>query len=476
MSVGVQVISDTTPTTGQSGGQDAGAFFVAGVTERGAVNAPIAVGSLSDARSKIGGFVSYGAVDDALAQFFAEGGSLAYVCRAVGAAATVGTRNLVDAAAANAIRVDAANPGAWSANIKVEVQNGLATNSRRIRVTYLDTLVEQFDNLLTADAVVTALASSRFVRGTKLAAGTLPAVAAAAALSAGSDDRVSVNAAALLAALNMAGPEFGSGTVAIPSQPHTTVGQGLEAYGKAMRRKALIATGPGLDVTAAAAASSGLRNSAGSEKAGLFYPWLNVPDGAGGVRLVSPEGTVAGRYAARVAKDGPGHAPAGEAGRLSYAISAERALTQDDVDTLAEANVNPLWQSGSTIRLYGWWSLSPDQDNYRWLSDGDVLDQIAIEGRAALQPYVFGTIDGAGQIFSEIETDLSAVCDKYRQSGVIYERLDVDPGYRVDTGPDVNTNDTIAAGEIRAAVSVRTSPLAELITMVLIKTAVPATL
>lgn len=477
--VGVDVIIETasaSPQLGIAGNR----YFVAGITQRGSTAAPVRVVSLADARSKLGARVTYGSVDDDLAAFFALGGSEAYVCRAVGPAATKGTKSLSDGVG-NTIRLDAANAGDWSAGMTVTVATGLASGTKKITLKVGGVVVESHDNLASPSDIVSAFANSAYAVATDLGRDTLPSNISNSAFSAGADDRSNVTANVLLGALELATADLGPGLVAIPGQAYDTVGEELLAYAKTNRRRALIACASGVDNAGALAAAATLRGSDGDEHGGLFNPWISIPDGSGGARWISPEGAVAGLYSKRFAVDGPGRAPAGDAGLMSpYVLAAQSVLSRQDVDDASDGAVNPIWQVGTAVKLYGWWSLSTEQSNYRWLSDADVVDAIANDGEQVLESYVFDTIDGAGQVFAALAADLRGVLEPLREAGVIYERtVDgelVDPGYAIDVGADVNTPETIAAGEIHAAISVRTSPLAELVTLHISKAAGTATL
>ena len=66
-----------------------GNYFVLGITERGPVDKPVKINSLSDYRRVFGERVTYGAVYDDVQVFFESGGAQAFVQRVVGAAATV---------------------------------------------------------------------------------------------------------------------------------------------------------------------------------------------------------------------------------------------------------------------------------------------------------------------------------------------------------------------------------------------------
>lgn len=478
---GVEVTTETAPGGGDLETGQAGHYFVAGLTERGDTDAPVVIRSMTEYGRRLGTRVAYGTLYDDLATFFAEGGTRAYVARIVGDAATVGTLTLVDRAGVpvNTLRIDARDPGAWSADVTIEVTDGIVADTFNILVRYGGTLVEAYNNIASPADAVTQLAASSYVTATDLGSATAapnnnPAVVAATALSAGTDDRASVVAADYTAALARFGTDLGSGAVAIPGQAAATVGAGIIAHARTHRRLALLAPASGQTVEQAAAAALALRNTAGAEHAGLFYPWVQVPDGAGGVRTVSPEGYVAGVRARTIAAVGPWRAPAGDIARSRYITGVELELTEAEIDSLTDDHVNTIRTGFSTVRLYGWRSLSTDAVNYRFLNGRDVLNDVAARLDRELELYVFRTIDGRGALFTEVEGTIASVLQPIAAAGGLYAKTDaegneVDPGYRIDTGPTVNTPETVAAGEVRAAVALRVSPVGELIRVTISK-------
>jgi hypothetical protein len=490
MAVGVVVETGARPGASAAFRRPGSTYFVSGLTERGDTANPVLLRSMAEYDEKLGGRVTYGFLYDDLTTYFAEGGERAYVARAVGAGATVGTRTLVDRAGAplNTLRIDAKNAGAWSANVTVEVQDGAIANTFRILVYLAGELIETYYELTTpADAATQINARSPLIVATNLGSATAapnnnPAVLAPAALSAGTDDRASVVAGTYTAALARFGPELGSGIVAIPGQTSAAVGAGLIAHGKANRRIVAVAPAVGQTVAAAKAAATALRATAGSEFAGLFYPWLTIPDGAGGSRTIPPEGYVAAMRARAFREAGPYRAPAGEIAVSKFVTGTEGAvLTAANVNDLADARVNPVRVMAGTVRLYGWRSLSVDEVNYKLLTGRDTLNIVAMRAEAALEQFVHRPVDGRGLLFGEIEAELVAILDPMRAAGGLYEMSDddgnrIDPGYVIDSGPSVNTAEVLANNEVRAQVAIRISPAAELITITVTKVAFDAPL
>jgi hypothetical protein len=462
-------------------------YFVAGLTERGSTVAPIRVRSAAELELVIGGRVTYGAVYDDARTYLEEGGSEVYISRVVGPDATVGTLSLLDRAtsAAPALAIDAASVGAWSSRLSVQVQDGSNTNTFRVRV-YLDgALVETFDNLGSAQqAVETLAARSEFIRARNLGSvavfpTNLPAVAGPTALSAGTDDRAAVTATLVGNALARFTSDLGPGAVACPGYTSAQVGVALRDHAKATRRIALTATASGATIQEATAAADALSSADGGEHVGLFYPWISVPSGTGTTKLISPEGYVAACRNRAHREAGPWRAPAGEIATASYVLGVERELTRSEGDQLDEERVSAIRTIAGSTRLYGWRSLSTDEANYALLTGRDMLNLLAGEAEARLEQYVFSTIDGRGHLFRDIEAELVGLLDPLRALGGLYERLaedgtELDPGYSVDVGPAVNTPTVLQRNEVRANVAARVSPVGQLITVTIVKSALGA--
>lgn len=446
-------------------------LFLAGLTERGSVTAPISVRSPAEAEELLGPRVAYGSITDALLAFFGEGGGRAYVARAVGPAATVGTVTLNDAAAtpAASVRFDAENPGAWSSRLTVQVRAGLVAATVDVLVRLDGNLVDSLLGAASPAAIATGFAQSAYVRATAIGT-ALPAVQGPTALSAGNDDRAAVTATTLVAALDRMPVDLGTGSVAIPGQPHSTVGAGLLAHARGTRRLALLSPPAGASRADAVTAARSLRTTAGSEYGEITWPHVRIPDGTGSVRTVSPEGAVAGLRARTVRALGPGHPPAGENGLLQFVTGVATEITRAESDSLLADAVNAIRRGTNGYQLAGWRSLSANEGLYRSLSVADVVNEVATRGEAALQRYenrIITSLPGTtgGGIFEEAHTDLDAVIAPLQSVLFRKPRTDgsLDEGYTVDLGPSVNTASTIAAGQLRARVGVRPAGVAETI-------------
>jgi len=93
-----------------------------------------------------------------------------------------------------------------------------------------------------------------------------------------------------------------------------------------------------------------------SNYAGMYWPWIKVPDSQLGTqRWVPPSVVLGGIYAFNDKVAHPWFAPAGlNRGGIDVAIQAERKLTQADRDTLYDSNVNPIATfPGQGVTVFG---------------------------------------------------------------------------------------------------------------------------
>lgn len=483
---GPGVIVETATRAGQaaSNGADTGRYFVAGLFDRGRTDAPVLVRSLRELVERFGERTAYSAAWDSLATYFSEGGTQAYVRRVVGAAAAPGTLTLQDRAGAplDTVRVDALGGGAWSTGVTVEVAAGTAADTVKVIVRYGQD-VETFDNATTPADLANKLNDSKYVRGVNLGSATaapnnLPAVVAATALSAGTDDRAAVDTAAMTAALDGFPAGLGTGAVALPGYSADLVGAALRTHAKATRRVAILATAVG-QATAQAKATAQSLTSVDGAYTMLAYPWVRISIAPGVTQLVSPEGYVAAARARAHTSTGPWGAAAGPDSAARTLVGLELDVTQTDGSDLNDAGVSVIRTVAGQIVLYGYRSLAIDAVNYRLLSAQDTLNYLAQRAEDALAKFVFAPMNSG--LLGQVDGVLRGICADIRVRGGLYPwytasvpREEIDPGYSVDVSDAVNTIESLAANELRASVAVRLAEHAELIRLTLIRVGLTA--
>jgi Bacteriophage tail sheath protein len=457
-------------------------YFVVGLADRGSATDVVRVTSLAQFEATFGTRPSYGNLYDDIQMFFSEGGGEAYIARVVGPAATEGAlaTPLVDRAGTpvNTMQMTAKGPGAWSSGVTVEIVNGTVTNTFTVIVRYLGIEVDRYANLSSPQDAVTKMAGCLWVKPTDLASATAapnnnPAVSGPTALSAGTDDRGSVVASTLVAALTRFGPQFGDGAVAIPGGGDATHA-GLIAHAQANNRTAILATAR----SASANQLATLAASLDSEYAGLFAPWVQTRDAFGGLRAVPPDGYIAA-VRARAHRDvGPWQAPAGDRSRSNIVVAPDQIFDLATSGALEDAKVNPILPVSGGVRLYGWRSLSSDLPNWRLLTGIDVINRIVVAALAELDPLIFSTIDAKGHLLTRIEAGLIGIVRPMADAGGLYPWIDtdgtgnpvaLDPGYQITTDP---SRDVASANQVRATVAVRVSPTAVLVALTVTKVGV----
>jgi len=452
---------------------DTGTWFVAGQTERGLVT-PQAVGSMADYTRIFGARVSYGMLYDALEAFFREGGRKAYVARTVGPAATTGFLNLMDNAAAISLRADALGPGAFSSSITVQVSAGVAGGTFVLTVRESGVVKEVSPDLVDQAAAIAWAQYSNYIRLSLGASALDPQVAAATALSAGTDDRANILDAHYETSLNRFSRDLGPGQVSIPGRTTTQSYTDLLEHANANMRVALLDAADTATQATLLAAVATLRGVNG-RFAGYFWPWVRIPGlTSGTTRTVPPSAFVAGKAAASDVSNSPNRAIAGRFGELTSAVSLSQDNPLDsERTTLNDAGVNVIKPLAGGFRIYGFRSLCDPIADPRWKALGGARLIMAFDARAQviMENYVFEEIDGQGRMFARLDGELTDLANEYYIAGSLYGRTPAE-AYNIDTGPSVNTPATIDALEIHALAALRISPMGEFVQLELVRVSV----
>lgn len=471
----------------------ASTYFVVGQAERGPTDRAVLVTSFAEFVRVFGDATSFATLWHDVRVFFAEGGTRCYVVRVVGDAAAVGALStpLQDQATTpgSSLTVAAASAGAWSSTVSVLPLAGATPDTFRLQVLIGGKVVEDYGALRTPASAASRINdgpdASRYIRVTA-AGSTAEAplnnpkpLTTPVTLTAGADDRAAIVAADYIAALGLFDEGLGDGAVAIPGLG-SAVHDALIVHADAMNRIAILASELGNDRGTLLGQAADLD----AARAGLFAPWVKVPDGFGGTRVISPEGYVAACRARAHEAAGPWRAGAGVLAQARYVVAPDQVFSPVDGDELDAGKVNVIRSIGATTRVYGWRSLSADQQNYKMLSAADVINRIVTECRRVLEPYVYAPIDAKGQLLSAMAGTLEGVVQPMAMAGGLFARteeqngqmVEVDPGYRVVTGQELNSVASLANDEIRGAVAVRPAPTAALVMLTVNKASVTAAL
>jgi hypothetical protein len=455
-------------------GFNTGTAFMAGTSERGPVGSAEKVTSSENYGAIYGDRSGGSLLYDSVRAYFAEGGSDLYVSRIAGPNADSATGAL-----GTTLTVDAKSPGDWANGVKVDAvaPASLAERFRSPRVaativltvTHGGEVVERSYALAdTAAAVAWADEHSNYI--TLTASGPdNPPVASTVTLAGGVDD-ATVDDASIGAALDAFETGLGPGQVLIPGLTDDASHEALCAHADSFRRVTLLDPPDSADPTVLAASAAALSGVPGVRMSALFGPFAVYPAEVSPATVQVPYSAVEAGIIARVDRAGNPNAPAaGADGVARLAINLSQSYTDADRQALNSLGVDLAKIVGGEVRTYGYRTAAgPLDQNWLWFGNSRTLMAIGWECEAAAETYVLKQIDGRRQIFSRLNKDLRGICARYFDMGALYGESQ-EEAFAVDTGPGVNTPETIKAGEIHAVVRVRVSPAAEWVVIRIVK-------
>jgi hypothetical protein len=282
---------------------------------------------------------------------------------------------------------------------------------------------------------------------------------------------VAVTAALVAAALDLFPFELGPGQVCAPGLTDPLVHTAVLAHIDATTRCALLDAPDDDDPTVVEAAATALAGVNGVRFAALFGPRVLYPssDGTSAAVLVPYSGVQAGMQARADALGNPNQAAGGINGVSRLALGLSQTYTDDDRETLNTAGITLGKMIYGDMRTYGARTAAGvDDERWLWFPNSRVVMAIAHEADAIAQNYVLRQVDGRRQLFAAFESDLRGMLLRFYNLGALYGASPPE-AFDVDTGPGVNTVETIAAGEVHAVVRVKTSPTAEWVAIAIVK-------
>lgn|SRR5215469_14117995 len=441
---------------------DTGTWFSLGLTDRGPAATPTLIQSLDQFNTVFGARQSYSILYDAIETFFREGGSRVYISRVVGPAATVGTHPLNDAGAQVSLTVNAIGPGAWSANYKVAVVTGVTGGSYQIQIMDAsNNVLEQSGDLMDQGSAVAWANYSSYVRIVLGASANNPAIAAPAALSAGTDDRASVTDTQWQAALDACGSQLGPGQVSQPGRTTSAAYNQVTGHAQLNNRVALLdLPNSGTVATLQASAASVV-----SRFGAAFCPWVVIPGVATGtIRTVPPCAFIAGLLGRNDPGLGTNAPAAGNNGQALYCTDLSQPDWSDTQrTTLNSSSCNVIRRLFGGVRNYGWRALVNATSDPSWVDFGNarLFVDLSAELDAIGENYIFLELDGQnGTTINDFHGALAGAMMDHYNSGDLFGDTP-DQAFAVDTGPSVNTLQTLANNELHAIVRVKMAPFAE---------------
>lgn len=446
-------------------------WFVVGLTQRGPAATARLVTSIADYETVFGEYASYGAVYQQVQTFFEEGGAEVYVSRVVGASATAGTLAVPNTTAGTALTLTATGPGEWSQNLEVTLT---ALGSGKTLKAYLGgDLVYNSGEVANAQALVNKITGSSVATKyftASIGSGTFADISSATAFSAGDDDRAAIVDQDWLDAMDAFGSELGAGAVSLPG--FVTSGNAESIHASVLEhcytnhRTAILSVPE--DYTASEAGDHAESMSAYdyAEYGGLFYPWVDMSLDDGTALTISPEGYVAAKRSVAYNRVGPWSAYAGLVTQSNFITGLSESISKTTGDALDEQRCNALRIINGAVRVYGFRSLSSDEDNYRFLNAREMLNFVVVQAEEVLEDLVFSPIDGRNALFTQVKGRLTGLLEPIRIAGGLYEAFDatgkrIDYGYSVVVSDAINPVSQLAGGLVRARVGIRVSSIGD---------------
>ena len=491
-------VTVTTAPPSPNGNAATGTWFVTGQTVQGPVGVAVPISSLSDFTNYFGPRVATNTngtlLYDSLDEFFHDGGVLAYVSRVPGASAAYASVTLNDITTpvpGTSLKITACGPGAWASTgsngaLAVTVAAGSASNSYTLTVKYNGVQVGQTSpNLFTPADAVTWYASQPSwqtyitVSLPSGASGVIPATGSFS-LTGGSDGMTAQEQAwttALVPFVDTLGP----GQVSAPGHTSTAGYQALATHAYTFNRVAILDVADSASAGTLVGQAQAVQNSStalvpDASFCAMFAPWIIIPGisstapGASSPvpnRLCPPSALAAACMANNDRYNDANKAAAGTNGQSNFAIGVSNVYINSDRDTLNAAGVDVILKQNNVTTVYGYRSLATDP-NWVPLTYVRFRMQMVNDFNSIANGFVFGEIDGKGQLFSQLNGALAGRCQQYWLNNSLYGVNPAD-SFTINTGPQVNTPTTIASGQINAQVLVRLSPTAEIVTITVVK-------
>ena len=486
----------------------AGQVFMVGTAERGSTTEPTLLRSFSDYTTYYGNYQS-GNMYSHVKTFFDEGGSRCYVFRAINYDAddaTTSTITLNDSSGSATMTLTSKNKGAWGNNLSVAVENNsddsnILSGYFRLKISLDSALLLTTRDLLDVNDAVevinTSIVNHLVTAADDTTTSNDPDSLADTNLSGGSDG-TAVTADHIVDALDGtfdSDPDVTTcfsvnlkdGAVAAPGYTGSAVWNALRTHAANNNRIALCGFTLGDSSATAKSSASSYYSDSNAQHMAFYWPHIkvtspNASELATGESTVttatiniSPESYAAAARAKGVAAaGGPWRAGAGQISAAKSIVDLYQDVTPATAETLDKARVNAIRKVNNSIRVYGARSVSNDETNWRYITQQDTMNYIAVRIEERMESFVFSTIDSRGNLFGLIRASIKGFLKGVALQDGLYaaydvEGVQVDPGYTVSVSAANNPNSQLATGLVKATVGVRVSGVADLIDIVITK-------
>jgi phage tail sheath protein FI len=277
----------------------------------------------------------------------------------------------------------------------------------------------------------------------------------------------------IAAALDLFARDLGPGQVSVPGRVTPATRLAVAVHCAARGRVGLLAgTNTATAATLVTDTTIASITQDQERRVSMWAPFLTMPGvSSGSTRTVPPECVVAGLMARR---DGEGVTPnqpaAGDLGESVYAIAPTFSYTDTDRATLNSNGMNVLRAIYGGVRIYGYRTLADPSTDDNWinLANARLFMAIEAEAEALMERYVFKQLDGQRKTVDKFGGELVGLLLPYWQRGSLYGSTPAE-AFRVDVGPNINTDATMAQGKLKANIILRLSQFAEEVILELVK-------
>jgi hypothetical protein len=407
---------------------------------------------------------------DSMDAYFREGGGKAWVARvqdatAVEAKHVIGTWTQITANGA----------GTWGNALKVGTVDGVASGSTQIVVQdAAGALLEMSPEFTTKPDILAWKGQYVHVVDTVPADVTIPPPTTPIAMTGGVFTAGSVVEADYFTALDKLGDNLGPGQVSIPGITTSTGHKKILAHASSHNRVAILDAPDNSTAAGLIAAVTAIRQDPNARYGAMFAPRVVM---AGVVPNTVREIPYSAIQAGLISRSFEQLQPAAGVNGISrVALDVKYEWTDTERQQLNEGGVDIVRAMDNTIRTYGYRTLVDPVKLPAWVQLNTTRIVMAVKAQAevAAENHVFRNIDGKGIEIASLHGDLVAICLGFYNQNALYGSKP-DEAFAVDTGSAVNTPETIANGELRANIALRTSPFSELVVINIIKVPLPST-
>jgi hypothetical protein len=274
-------------------------------------------------------------------------------------------------------------------------------------------------------------------------------------------------------ALGHLSKELGPGQLSAPGKTDVDFHGALLAAAEATNRVALLDTALGDDMSTCMSKAAALRGAAQDRYGSLWAPWAVIPGIAGGTTRKVPWSPIQAALCSANDRGGnPNQAVAGLWGQTQWVNELDTNFSEVECELMLYAGVNTARRVYGAVQAYAFRTLvDPNGARAEWRELNHARLNMAItadcdrEGQAD----VFAQLDGRGHTIAAYGGRMGAVCLTYYTADALFGD-DPSEAYLVNVGPDVNPPEQLADGILRAVLSVRMSPHAELVRIEIVKT------